>query len=164
MYDFFTFRSDSSRMSSSGSKCVNVSLQQNHKHEDFCAKNSLENKMWIIIKHCGVQLLNIHRQYYGTTYLLSVFPVDVVTRRPRQQQQNLLLMNLHLLANPGDSLLLQQTLDRVLRWLCPSLRIFHVSERASPYRSYTPLCPVAGRSGEVYFYIMHLAIEAFTNW
>uniref|UniRef100_A0A3B4A6I6 FAM124 domain-containing protein n=1 Tax=Periophthalmus magnuspinnatus TaxID=409849 RepID=A0A3B4A6I6_9GOBI len=27
-----------------------------------------------------------------------------------------------------------------LRWLCPSLRIFHVSERASPYRTYTRLC------------------------
>uniref|UniRef100_A0A3Q0RKJ2 Family with sequence similarity 124B n=1 Tax=Amphilophus citrinellus TaxID=61819 RepID=A0A3Q0RKJ2_AMPCI len=45
-------------------------------------------------------------------------------------------MHLHLLANPGDSLLLQHTLDRLLRWLCPSLRIFHVSERASPFRTY----------------------------
>lgn len=72
-----------------------------------------------------------------------VTPVDLVTRRVRQQQQ-LLHLNLHLLANPGDSLLLQHTLDRLLRWLCPSLRIFHVSERASPYRSYTRLSPVAG--------------------
>lgn len=83
--------------------------------------------------------------------------MDVVTRRPRQQQQNLLLMNLHLLANPGDSLLLQQTLDRVLRWLCPSLRIFHVSERASPYRSYTPLCPVAGYPSLAITFFLHEA-------
>uniref|UniRef100_A0A3B4T280 Family with sequence similarity 124B n=1 Tax=Seriola dumerili TaxID=41447 RepID=A0A3B4T280_SERDU len=54
-------------------------------------------------------------------------------------------MNLHLLANPGDSLLLQHTLDRLLCWLCPSLRIFHVSERASPFRSYTHLCPISGK-------------------
>uniref|UniRef100_A0A3Q4GPL4 Family with sequence similarity 124B n=1 Tax=Neolamprologus brichardi TaxID=32507 RepID=A0A3Q4GPL4_NEOBR len=54
----------------------------------------------------------------------------------QQRQQQLLLMHLHLLANPGDSLLLQHTLDRLLRWLCPSLRIFHVSERASPFRTY----------------------------
>uniref|UniRef100_A0A8D3E4B8 Family with sequence similarity 124B n=1 Tax=Scophthalmus maximus TaxID=52904 RepID=A0A8D3E4B8_SCOMX len=60
-------------------------------------------------------------------------------------EQQPLLMNLHLLANPGDSLLLQHTLDRLLRWLCPSLRIFHVSERAAPFRSYTRLCPVAGK-------------------
>uniref|UniRef100_A0A8C2Z9L7 Family with sequence similarity 124 member B n=1 Tax=Cyclopterus lumpus TaxID=8103 RepID=A0A8C2Z9L7_CYCLU len=58
-----------------------------------------------------------------------------------EKESTVLLMNLHLLANPGDSLLLQHTLDRLLRWLCPSLRIFHVSERASPFRS---LCSVAG--------------------
>uniref|UniRef100_A0A3B4G2F7 Family with sequence similarity 124B n=1 Tax=Pundamilia nyererei TaxID=303518 RepID=A0A3B4G2F7_9CICH len=58
----------------------------------------------------------------------------------QQRQQQLLLMHLHLLANPGDSLLLQHTLDRLLRWLCPSLRIFHVSERASPFRTYSRLC------------------------
>lgn len=69
-------------------------------------------------------------------------------RQQQRQRQQLLLMNLHLLANPGDSLLLQHTLDRLIRWLCPSLRIFHVSERASPFRSYTRLCPVAG--GELY--------------
>uniref|UniRef100_A0A3B5M0V3 Family with sequence similarity 124B n=1 Tax=Xiphophorus couchianus TaxID=32473 RepID=A0A3B5M0V3_9TELE len=55
------------------------------------------------------------------------------------RQQQLLPINLHLLSNPGDSLLLQQTLDRLLRWLCPSLRIFHVSERASPFRAHTHL-------------------------
>uniref|UniRef100_A0A3Q3Q3S4 FAM124 domain-containing protein n=1 Tax=Monopterus albus TaxID=43700 RepID=A0A3Q3Q3S4_MONAL len=43
--------------------------------------------------------------------------------------------------HPGDSLLLQHTLDRLLRWLCPSLRIFHVSERASPFS----LCPMPGK-------------------
>ncbi|XP_067102733.1 protein FAM124B [Osmerus mordax] len=57
-----------------------------------------------------------------------------------------LLMSMHLLANPGDSLLLQHTLDRLLRWLCPSLHVFHVSERACPLRDYARarLCPVAG--------------------
>uniref|UniRef100_A0A8D3CQW3 Family with sequence similarity 124B n=1 Tax=Scophthalmus maximus TaxID=52904 RepID=A0A8D3CQW3_SCOMX len=74
-----------------------------------------------------------------------------MTRRVRpQRQQQPLLMNLHLLANPGDSLLLQHTLDRLLRWLCPSLRIFHVSERAAPFRSYTRLCPVAGKDHSGY--------------
>lgn len=53
-------------------------------------------------------------------------------------------MNLHLLAEPGDSLLLQHTLDHLLRWLYPSLRVFHVSERASPLRTPTRTCPVAG--------------------
>lgn len=77
---------------------------------------------------------------------LCVTSVDLVSRRVRQQRrQQLLLMHLHLLANPGDSLLLQHTLDRLLRWLCPSLRIFHVSERASPFRTYPRLCPVAGK-------------------
>ncbi|KAK6297061.1 hypothetical protein J4Q44_G00332030 [Coregonus suidteri] len=50
--------------------------------------------------------------------------------------QEPLMMSMHLLANPGDSLLLQHTLDRLLRWVCPSLRLFHVSERACPLRDY----------------------------
>ncbi|XP_036412380.1 protein FAM124B [Colossoma macropomum] len=53
------------------------------------------------------------------------------------------LVTMHLLANPGDSLLLQHTLDRLLKWVCPGLRLFHVSERACPVRDYT-LPPVAG--------------------
>lgn len=53
------------------------------------------------------------------------------------------LVTLHLLANPGDSLLLQHTLDRLLKWVCPGLRLFHVSERACPVRDYT-LSPVSG--------------------
>ncbi|XP_064159414.1 protein FAM124B isoform X1 [Anguilla rostrata] len=44
------------------------------------------------------------------------------------------LMTVHLLANPGDSLLLQHTLDRLLQWLWPGLRLFHVSERACALR------------------------------
>ncbi|KPP72902.1 protein FAM124B-like [Scleropages formosus] len=57
-----------------------------------------------------------------------------------------LLMTMHLLANPGDSLLLQLTVDRLLKWVCPGLRFFHVSERACPLRDYTrlPSSPVAG--------------------
>lgn len=53
---------------------------------------------------------------------------------------------MHLLANPGDSLLLQHTLDCLLEWVCPGLRLFHVSERACPVRDATHahLCPPAG--------------------
>ncbi|XP_041851519.1 protein FAM124B [Melanotaenia boesemani] len=84
--------------------------------------------------------------------------IELMTRQVRQRrQQQLLLMNLHLLANPGDSLLLQQTLDCLLRWLCPSLRIFHVSERASPLRSYTRLCPVAGYPSLAITFFLHEA-------
>ncbi|XP_061575181.1 protein FAM124B isoform X2 [Cololabis saira] len=79
---------------------------------------------------------------------MSSSSLHLVAGRVRQQPQlQLLPVNLHLLSNPGDSLLLQQTLDRLLRWLFPSLRIFHVSERAAPFRSYT-LCPVAAYGEE----------------
>lgn len=97
---------------------------------------------------------SMHRVY--------VIAAELMTRRVRlQQQQQLLLMNLHLLANPGDSLLLQHTLDRLLRWLCPSLRIFHVSERASPFRSYIRLCPVAGKDPSCGG---GLALDIGTSW
>ncbi|XP_031587488.1 protein FAM124B isoform X1 [Oreochromis aureus] len=89
---------------------------------------------------------------------MSSSGIDLVSRRVRQQrQQQLLLMHLHLLANPGDSLLLQHTLDRLLRWLCPSLRIFHVSERASPFRTYPRLCPVAGYPSLAITFFLHEA-------
>ncbi|XP_054457906.1 protein FAM124B [Anoplopoma fimbria] len=89
---------------------------------------------------------------------MSSAGIQFMTSRVRQQrQQQLMLMNLHLLANPGDSLLLQHTLDRLLRWLCPSLRIFHVSERASPFRSYTPLCSVAGYPSVAITFFLHEA-------
>ncbi|XP_030633879.1 protein FAM124B [Chanos chanos] len=60
--------------------------------------------------------------------------------------QEPLLVTMHLLANPGESLLLQHTLDRLLKWICPGLRLFHVSERACPLRDYSRahLSPVAG--------------------
>ncbi|XP_029373580.1 protein FAM124B isoform X1 [Echeneis naucrates] len=89
---------------------------------------------------------------------MSSAGIKVMTRWGRlQRTQQFLLMNLHLLANPGDSLLLQHTLDRLLRWLCPSLRIFHVSERASPFRSYTRLCPVAGYPSLAITFFLHEA-------
>ena len=75
-------------------------------------------------------------------------PEELRARRLKEQQQQVFLVNLHLLANPGDSLLLQHTADQLLRWLCPSLRIFHVSERASPLREYSRpsrLGPLTGR-------------------
>ncbi|KGL75923.1 Protein FAM124B, partial [Tinamus guttatus] len=53
------------------------------------------------------------------------------------------LMTVHLLANSGRSSLLQQTLDRLLEWICPDIRLFLVSERATPlkhYESYRKRC------------------------
>ncbi|CAL1570244.1 unnamed protein product [Knipowitschia caucasica] len=89
---------------------------------------------------------------------MSSSATKAMTRRLRQQRiQSTLLLHLHLLANPGDSLLLQQTLDQLLRWLCPSLCVFHVSERASPYRTYTPLCPVAGYPSVAITFFLHEA-------
>ncbi|XP_010293085.1 PREDICTED: protein FAM124B [Phaethon lepturus] len=46
------------------------------------------------------------------------------------------LMTVHLLANLGHSLLLQQTLDRLLEWICPDIRLFLVSERVTPLKYY----------------------------
>ncbi|KAK2538286.1 Fam124b [Columba guinea] len=46
------------------------------------------------------------------------------------------LMTVHLLANSGHSLLLQQTLDRLLEWICPDVRLFLVSERVTPLKYY----------------------------
>ncbi|KAM4627520.1 uncharacterized protein fam124b [Polymixia lowei] len=89
---------------------------------------------------------------------MSSSGIELMARRVQQQQQ-LLLMNMHLLANPGDSLLLQHTVDRLLRWLCPSLRIFHVSERASPFREYarSHLCPAAGYPSLAVTFFLHEA-------
>ncbi|XP_051963073.1 protein FAM124B-like [Xyrauchen texanus] len=50
--------------------------------------------------------------------------------------QEPLLVTMHLLTNPGDSLLLQHTLDRLLKWVRPGLRLFNVSERAVPLCDY----------------------------
>ncbi|XP_010083192.1 PREDICTED: protein FAM124B [Pterocles gutturalis] len=46
------------------------------------------------------------------------------------------LMTVHLLANSGHSSLLQQTLDQLLEWICPDIRLFLVSERVTPLRYY----------------------------
>ncbi|KFP23840.1 Protein FAM124B, partial [Colius striatus] len=45
-------------------------------------------------------------------------------------------LTVHLLANSGHSLLLQQTLDRLLEWVCPDIGLFLVSERPTPLRCY----------------------------
>lgn len=50
-------------------------------------------------------------------------------------------MTVHLLANPGASLLLQHTLDQLLQGAWPGLRIFHVSERACRLRDPAPASP-----------------------
>ncbi|KAJ8256271.1 hypothetical protein COCON_G00184230 [Conger conger] len=49
-----------------------------------------------------------------------------------------LVMTVHLLANPGDSLLLQHSLDGLLQWVWPGLRLFQVSERLCPLRDPAP--------------------------
>uniref|UniRef100_A0A8C0IIB3 Family with sequence similarity 124 member B n=1 Tax=Bubo bubo TaxID=30461 RepID=A0A8C0IIB3_BUBBB len=46
------------------------------------------------------------------------------------------LMTVHLLANLGHSLPLQQTLDRLLEWICLDIRLFLVSERVTPLKYY----------------------------
>ncbi|KAM7107508.1 protein FAM124B [Ciconia maguari] len=46
------------------------------------------------------------------------------------------LMTVHLLASSGHSLLLQQTLDRLLEWICPDIQLFLVSERVTPLKYY----------------------------
>ncbi|XP_063023599.1 protein FAM124B [Melospiza melodia melodia] len=46
------------------------------------------------------------------------------------------LMTVHLLTHLGRSIPLQQTLDRLLEWLCLDVRLFLVSERVPPLRYY----------------------------
>lgn len=46
------------------------------------------------------------------------------------------LMTVHLLTHLGRSFPLQQTLDRLLEWLCLDIRLFLVSERIPPLRYY----------------------------
>lgn len=71
--------------------------------------------------------------------------------------QESLPVTMHLLTNPGDSLLLQHTLDRLLKWIRPGLRLFHVSERACPLRDYSraQLCPVAGYPSHAVTLFLH---------
>ncbi|XP_058601225.1 protein FAM124B isoform X2 [Onychostoma macrolepis] len=49
-----------------------------------------------------------------------------------------LLLTVHLLTDPGASLLLQHTLDRLLKRVRAGLRLFHVSERACPIHAQRP--------------------------
>ncbi|XP_016362256.1 protein FAM124B [Sinocyclocheilus anshuiensis] len=71
--------------------------------------------------------------------------------------QELLLLTMHLLANPGTSLLLQHTLDRLLKWVHPGLRLFHVSERACPLHDHTRAnqCPAAGHPSHAVTIFLH---------
>ncbi|XP_043115148.1 protein FAM124B isoform X2 [Puntigrus tetrazona] len=48
------------------------------------------------------------------------------------------LLTVHLLTDPGASLLLQHTLDRLLKRVRPGLHLFHVSERACPVHGQQP--------------------------
>ncbi|KTG32771.1 hypothetical protein cypCar_00016812 [Cyprinus carpio] len=71
--------------------------------------------------------------------------------------QELLLLTMHLLTNPGASLLLQHTLDRLLKWVRPGLRLFHVSERACPLHDYTRANqhPAAGHPSHAVTIFLH---------
>ncbi|XP_077421163.1 protein FAM124B [Vanacampus margaritifer] len=89
---------------------------------------------------------------------MSTSAAELMSRRGRKHHhQRLLVLNLHLLANPGDSLLLQHSLDRLLRWLCPSLHVFHVSERASPHRGCARPCPLADSPSLAITFFLHEA-------
>ncbi|XP_027731929.1 protein FAM124B [Vombatus ursinus] len=52
------------------------------------------------------------------------------------KRQDPLVMTVHLLANFGYALPLQQTLDRLLEWICPEVHLFLVSERVTPVKYY----------------------------
>ncbi|XP_054441585.1 protein FAM124B [Pteronotus mesoamericanus] len=56
-----------------------------------------------------------------------------------------LAMTVHLLANSGHGSLLQQTLDRLLDGIFPEVRLFMVSERVSPVKSYDKCHPKRSR-------------------
>ncbi|XP_077579376.1 protein FAM124B [Stigmatopora nigra] len=88
---------------------------------------------------------------------MSKTTAEVMSQRAREQQWRLSVVNLHLLANPGDSLLLQHSLDRLLRRLCPSLHIFHVSERASPLKGNARLCPLSASPSLAITFFLHEA-------
>ncbi|XP_062840579.1 protein FAM124A [Anolis carolinensis] len=44
------------------------------------------------------------------------------------------LVSMHIIANPGESALLQQAIDNLLTWIHPDLQLFRVSERRLPRR------------------------------
>ncbi|XP_038605754.1 protein FAM124B [Tachyglossus aculeatus] len=52
-----------------------------------------------------------------------------------EERQDALVLTVHLLANAGHSLPLQRTLDHLLEWIFPDIRLFLVSERAAPVTS-----------------------------
>ncbi|XP_074154691.1 protein FAM124B [Sminthopsis crassicaudata] len=53
-----------------------------------------------------------------------------------EERKNPLVMTVHFLASSGHGLHLQQTLDRLLGWVCPEVHLFLVSERVTPVRYY----------------------------
>lgn len=54
-------------------------------------------------------------------------------------------MTVHLLANSGHGSFLQQTLDQLLDYICPEVRLFLVSERVSPVKYYERSHPKRSR-------------------
>uniref|UniRef100_A0A8C8Z6A6 Family with sequence similarity 124 member B n=1 Tax=Prolemur simus TaxID=1328070 RepID=A0A8C8Z6A6_PROSS len=61
------------------------------------------------------------------------------------ETQGPLAMTVHLLANSGHGSLLQRTLDQLLACICPEVRLFLVSERVSPVKSYEKAHPRRSR-------------------
>ncbi|XP_029472850.1 protein FAM124B [Rhinatrema bivittatum] len=55
---------------------------------------------------------------------------------PLDERQESLNMTVHLLASSGDSLLLQQTVNHLLHWICPGIQLFLVSEQAPTFKYY----------------------------
>ncbi|XP_007954136.1 protein FAM124B [Orycteropus afer afer] len=61
------------------------------------------------------------------------------------ERQESLAMTVHLLANSGHGSLVQRTLDQLLDNICPEVRLFLVSERVSPMKSYEKYHPKRSR-------------------
>ncbi|XP_036995014.2 protein FAM124B [Artibeus jamaicensis] len=62
-----------------------------------------------------------------------------------EETQEPLAMTVHLLASSGHGSLLQQTVDQLLDCICPEVRLFMVSERVSPVKSYDKCHPKRSR-------------------
>ncbi|XP_053453564.1 protein FAM124B [Nycticebus coucang] len=62
-----------------------------------------------------------------------------------EETQGPLAMTVHLLANSGHGSLLQRTVDQLLDCICPEVRLFLVSERVRPVKSYDKAQPRRSR-------------------
>ncbi|XP_067851508.1 protein FAM124B isoform X2 [Heptranchias perlo] len=76
----------------------------------------------------------VHRRKDPFLDLILAGCLQVVSEFVQEESQDPFQMTVHLLANPGESQELQQTLDCLLHWLSPDIQLFHVSERATPIK------------------------------